>query len=131
MKLRAVVWLLFGCYVLQLLTLTHLPVPPHVFEGVSDKKLHFFAFLMLGGLGYSAIVLSFPKQRGLTSICIFVGCVFAAVDESTQPLFNRFADIHDWGYDVLGLVTAIWSLSLIRMITRRAASVEKPREAAS
>ncbi len=131
MNLRAVLWLMFACYVAVLLTLTHLPRPPSVFEGVSDKKLHVAAYFTLGGLVFAAMALTFPKVRGLASLTIFSGGLFGIIDESTQPLFGRTADVHDWAADMLGLLTAVWLLALIRRAIARAASAKTPREAAN
>lgn len=131
MKVRSVIWICFAAYLLGLLLLTHIPAPPSVFEGVSDKRLHFFAYLMLGGLGYTAAALSMPNVRGLPAIAIFIGGLLAMLDESTQPLFNRMADIHDWGADVMGVVVAVGFLSAVRWVTLRAVSAGTSREAAS
>ena len=68
---------------------------------------------------FSAASLTFPRQRGLVSMTIFAGGLFAICDEATQPLFGRHADIHDWGADVAGVLAAVWFLGLIRLITSR------------
>ena len=62
---------------------------------------------------------------------VFVAlALFAAADEITQPLFGRFADIHDWAYDELGLVAGIGLVTvaawiLVPVLTRK---VDRPGE---
>jgi VanZ family protein len=130
MIVRVVMWIAVACYAATLLTLTHVPKAPSAFEGMSDKKLHFSAYLMLGALVFSATALSVPRQRGLVSMSIFFCGLFAIVDEATQPFFGRHADVHDWGADICGVLAAVWFLGLIRLITSRVLS-ETPRAATS
>ncbi len=116
---RIATWLSWSAligYAAVLLTLTHLPKPPGVFEGQNDKTLHFMAYFVLGGLLYVTAALSAPKLNYLTLGILTLGIIFAAIDESTQPLFGRHSDLLDFRSDVIGLVCAIGPLAILRYV---------------
>lgn len=103
MYLRIMAWGGLGTYVSLLLTLTHMPKPPGVFEAASDKTWHFLAYTTLAFLSYTASVLTWRDKRFLT-VLVFIACaIFGALDESTQPLFGRHADVKDYWFDLLGI----------------------------
>lgn len=106
-------------YALLLVTLTHIPKPPGVFEGHSDKTLHLLAYMTLGALGYVAAALQFPNRRGLALWVVLVGTVFAAIDESTQPMFGRHADLFDFRSDMIGLILAVSIVAGARWVAQR------------
>ena len=109
-------WLTAACFwsYLALLTVaTHVPhVDSSYFATVdrvsplqADKTLHLVAYGILGVLAGAAFA------KGLTGaalIRLFVALAcWGFVDESTQPLFGRSADVWDWCYDVTGLAVGL------------------------
>lgn len=113
---RIAMWGVLIFYVAVLLTLTHLPKPPGVFEGHSDKTLHFLAYTTLACLSYIASALTWSDRKHLL-IRVFIACaVFGALDESTQPFFGRHADIRDYLFDLLGIGSGLLVGGLIRWV---------------
>jgi VanZ family protein len=69
----------------------------------ADKMNHLAAYAVLALLGVAAF-LDRRSLAGREPLGLFLGLVgWAFLDEITQPLFGRNADITDWIYDVLGL----------------------------
>ncbi len=103
-----------GMYVTAMFVGTHLPVV--VVQGVTpsnDKALHFGAYGALGLL--VGLQLSRPVRTAV--VTLFAMAVWAAVDELTQPLVGRSAEVLDWLCDVLGAAAGIGMAST--MIQRR------------
>lgn len=109
-------WLTAACfwsYLVLLTVATHVPhVNPAYFATVgkvsplqADKTLHLAAYGMLGVLAGVAFA------KGLTGaavIRLFVALAcWGFIDESTQPLFGRSADVWDWCFDVTGLAIGL------------------------
>lgn len=119
-----VAWVVLALYTLTLLTLTHLPKPPNVFiERASDKTLHFLAYGTLSILAYTAAVLHWPTRRHLAGWVLVACMVFGAIDESTQPMFNRHADVKDYLFDVIGMCCGLSIALLVRhFVSKPAAS---------
>jgi len=111
-------WACLGVYVCTLVYLTHAPAPPGVFGGVSDKKLHVIAYFLLATFSYLAAAVSFPHTKQLGMIVLFLGGIFGALDESTQPFFNRHAEFADWVADIAGLTLGVIACALVRRVTR-------------
>lgn len=116
---RRMAWAVLILYALVLLTLTHIPKPRGVFEGQNDKTLHLLAYLALGSFAYVSAALQFPTRRGLALWIVILGAVFAALDESTQPIFHRHADLFDFRSDMLGLIVAVCAMAVMRHVLRR------------
>jgi|688.fasta_scaffold01052_29 VanZ family protein len=102
---------LFWAYGLFLTTATHAPADavgrllllPRFGEIQADKMNHLVAYAVLALLGVAAFTDS-RSFSGRGPLLVFFGLVgWAFLDEITQPLFGRNADITDWIYDVLGL----------------------------
>jgi VanZ family protein len=105
-----------GCYLLALLTGTHLPptspfLPPEV--DVFDKVYHLTAYAILAGL----LATTWPLAAGYLMprhLCrAWVALVsLAAIDEVTQTPVGRDCDFWDWSADAagaaLGLVVFAW-----------------------
>jgi VanZ family protein len=101
----------FWAYGLFLTTATHAPTDavgrllllPRFGEIQADKMNHLVAYAVLALLGVAAFTdsRSFAGRKPLVLFLALVGWTF--LDEITQPLFGRNADIMDWIYDVLGL----------------------------
>lgn len=69
----------------------------------ADKMNHLAAYAGLALLGVAAF-LDRRSLAGREPLVLFLGLLgWAFLDEITQPLFGRNADITDWIYDVLGL----------------------------
>lgn len=107
-------WIALGSYVALLLTLTHLPKPPGVFEGHNDKTLHLLAYFALGCCAYFASAVTLPGRRWIWVWVLIGGSLFALFDETTQPFFKRSADVFDWIADVIGLTIAIMVGLIVR-----------------
>lgn len=101
---RVIILVTLCVYATVLLTLTHMPKPPGVFEGQSDKTLHFTAYMILAWLVYLVLFSYRPGQNYRLAKVLIVCMIFGAVDESTQPLFGRSADVRDYLFDVLGII---------------------------
>ena len=118
-------------YTLLLLTLTHIPLAPQPPDApFNDKWKHLCAYFVLGIAGYGVSVLNLPRWRNHALIVFVAGGIFGALDELTQPLTGRTADILDWRADLVGLAAAavvmIVTLPLIRRMMQpaRPASVQ-------
>lgn len=86
---------------------THHPYPDVLMPGVTrlpDALVHFGAYAVLGCLA-TATLLAFRGRAGwLAILALFLGLAgLAALDEATQPLFRRAAEVKDWVSDVGGI----------------------------
>jgi VanZ family protein len=108
MPWRFIIWLL---YWVAAAIATHLPrgsVPKDAFR-LPDWLLHggtFFvlgaltAWVVLGGFGARSLDRRFAIRR-LAIWCVILAA-YAAIDEITQPLVGRTAELSDWAADLLG-----------------------------
>ncbi|MFT3785660.1 MAG: VanZ family protein [Tepidisphaeraceae bacterium] len=96
-SLRTPILIVAIAYVVLLVTITHLPASTLPKTGVSDKTEHFLAYLLLTLLA-SAVSRVLTGRVRVLPVLIGV-CVFGALDEITQPPFNRVCDIRDWYAD--------------------------------
>jgi len=103
---------------------THGPLPefpPSI--DVSDKSLHVLGYFALTAVFWLTL-LAFGKG-GLTRInaAVIVIPIYGILDEITQPLFHRWASVHDWVADLCGIVIAVTVLeaavSFRRTVKRR------------
>jgi len=86
--------------------------------GVEQCALHLIGFLILGSA--LLVVLSAYGVRGWLRMGL-AACaltIYAAVDESTQPLFNRYAAMEDWFADIAGAGVAIVVWELLAALVR-------------
>ena len=118
-----------GGYTLFLVWATHHPRPEFLLgpNPPSDKTLHFIAY---GGLAVLvAGTLALARRWTLPrSAALFGGlAAFAAVDEITQPFFNRSSERMDWIYDctgiALGLVAVAAAVAVVRWVRGRQAQL--------
>jgi VanZ family protein len=99
------------CYAALLQFVTHHPHPELLFGLHTlppDKLTHFLAYAVLGALA-SATVLAWrirPKPIAIAVLCVML-IGLAAVDETTQPVFRRQADLMDWVFDVFGIAVGV------------------------
>ncbi len=110
---RLLAWAAAG-YTAFLLYATHHPNPEELVgkNAPGDKTLHFLAYGALAGIVAAAVA-----ARGgwvfRTAASVFVLlALFAAVDEATQPLFGRWADVVDWAYDGIGMLAGLAAVTL-------------------
>jgi len=106
-----------AAYVCVLVYATHHPRPQELIgegPGVpSDKTLHFVAYAVLGLLA-SATLAAWRRWtlRGVALLAVGL-VIFGAVDEATQPLFGRYADLLDWFADCRGVLAGMLAVAAI------------------
>lgn len=90
-------------YWLVLITATHIPkVPEPLGFRPSDKLVHLAAYAVLGAL-VGLVCSQYRRLRfWLAVVLLIVLAVHGALDEVTQPLVGRHADVADWCADILG-----------------------------
>ena len=100
--------LLASCVILWVgaFTVSHIPQSQLPSIPIADKRIHFAGFFALEVL----LILTLAAQ-GLTHlrrapIALGALIVYAFVDELTQPLVNRYADLLDVAADVAGAAAA-------------------------
>ena len=100
-----------------LFILAHIPIPHVVREAeVSDKTLHFLAYLLLVFLFWSAVASSEKVDwRRATAWWVFLVIVsYGAIDEVLQNYgVGRSCDIRDFFADVLAVITGLILLSVL------------------
>ncbi len=114
-------------YACVLATATHVPLPPDMLPGDSDKVVHFIAYLLLALLA-GWIVWSFGKLTfGRLVLAGLAVAVFGAIDEMTQPLVNRHMSLYDWLADFAGVIVGIscWNVWRILAARQRRSSLEQ------
>ncbi len=109
-------------YAVFLVWATHHPRPGDLLgpSPPPDKLLHFIAYGLLGFLVAATVATTGRwSRRGI--VLLAVGLALAGiVDEATQPLFGRGAEVLDWGYDVIGICTGIAVVAIGRWRLQRA-----------
>ena len=100
-----------------LFILAHIPIPPVVREAeVSDKTLHFLAYLLLVFLFWSAVASSEKVnwRTATTWWVILVLASYGAIDELLQNYgVGRSCDIRDFIADVAAVITGLMLLSVL------------------
>ena len=108
----------FVLYSILLVVATHLPrVPTFVRGPGADKWLHFAAYGCQTALAMS--VFHFTNRLVLKNVIVLIILLatFGAIDELTQPLFSRQAELLDWVADCVGIVFGVclaWLVVYIR-----------------
>ncbi len=101
------------CYWLTIFVATHIPSPDLPAVEVNDKTVHFVAYALLATLVFATLRTTFPRVRRAEALTIVLCLVYGAFDESTQPLFNRYADINDWLANAAGVASAVGVMGLV------------------
>ena len=130
-------------YFITLFVSTHMPIPQVVYQaGVSDKWLHFLAYMNLFFLLWFSF---FPDKkanwRKLAVWLLFLGAIVCGgVDELTQPYTGRTCDFWDFTADAKGVsagliivtfasfwpsLLAVWAISIFGMATLISADPSK------
>lgn len=97
-----------------LFILAHIPIPMWVRQaGVSDKTLHFLAYLILAFLLWSVISpdRKVTLRRAALWWLILVLTAYGAVDELLQGCMGRSCDIRDLGANLAGVLAGLILLS--------------------
>ncbi len=98
-----------------LFILAHVPVPRLVRSAeVSDKALHFLAYLILTFLLWFVFNLDRKARRRRAAVCwvVLVAATYGIVDEVLQGYVGRSCDVMDFGADLAGVLTGLIVLSL-------------------
>jgi VanZ family protein len=105
-----------------LIVLTHTPVDGPVVAPIpyADKAYHFTLFFVLTWLGGRHTLCLRPRAPASAFLVWAVVYVcYAALDEWTQPLFDRTASPIDWLSDLTGILAA----TVVLVWRRRSASI--------
>lgn len=116
---RGVVLLLIAFWIV-LIVATHAPrVPEVVSVEPTDKIAHLGGYGLLGllvGLSWAL----WYGYRWLAAIGLLVAiAAHAALDEATQPMFGRYADITDWYADIVGAALGLAAAGLVWKFARK------------
>ncbi len=107
--------ILLACYWPTLFILAHIPIPQLVRKaGISDKSLHFLAYLILTFLLWFTIK---PDEkvnwrRPVVWCVILVAAGYGAIDEVIQSLVGRTCDAMDIIANLAGILTGLFLFSL-------------------
>ena len=96
-------------YAVTLVLATHYPKPEQLLGryGHADKLLHFVAYFLLAMFVAAAVCGAGRWSRQVAIIVAVALAAFGAIDEITQPLFGRTADVFDWAADCAGIAVGI------------------------
>ena len=99
-------YLLLAVYWISLFIATHLPKVPYVHIPGKGRTAHAVAYAMLACLLLICLRTRSGGSLSLTTAggAILVIAVYALLDEYSQPLTGRDADIIDWSFDLLGAI---------------------------
>ncbi len=103
----------FVIFSMVLLTATHLPRIPTVARGPGvDKWLHFSAYGCQTILAMGVLYCTDRLVLKNVAFLIVLLTTFGAVDELTQPMFHRQAELFDWLADCAGVIIGMCSVWL-------------------
>ena len=103
----------FVIFSMVLLTATHLPHIPTVARGPGvDKWLHFSAYGCQTILAMGVLYCTDRLVLKNVAFLIVLLTTFGAVDELTQPMFHRQAELFDWLADCAGVIFGMCSVWL-------------------
>jgi VanZ family protein len=99
---------------------THIPASRLVPLGVKDKTLHLSGYAAMAAmLAATMWAYGWPRRKRLLGAATMIPA-YAALDEITQPLVNRCADVADWTADMIGAAAAVTAFeTLILFVNRR------------
>lgn len=101
-------------YWLTLVTATHIPKvqEPLGFRN-SDKIIHFSAYALLAVLASWALAAYGRWNRRTALLLVVAIALLGVMDELTQPLFRRHADVTDWVCDLSGAIAGAWVFGIV------------------
>ena len=96
-------------YAVTLVLATHYPKPEQLLGryGHADKLLHFVAYFFLAMFVAAAVWGAGRWSRRAAVAVALALAAFGGIDEITQPLFGRTADVFDWAADCAGIAVGI------------------------
>lgn len=98
---RTLLWA--GCILAAFIT-THMPPPAKLAHPlINDKLLHFLGFMLIGVLTVWRMG-NDPRRFAPRALLLWflVLVAYGAIDETTQPFFNRDCEFFDWVADCGG-----------------------------
>lgn len=98
---------------------THIPLPPGLLPGNSDKMIHTAAYFVLAVLLLSFLATKGPFTWWAVFIRWIVLAAYGAFDEVTQTLVSRTADIEDWFADITGAALGLCLTTAVVWFWRR------------
>lgn len=110
---------LLAMYWLIMFAATHLPQSALPQTSLGDKTEHFIAYGLLGFSISIWLSLAKPRLRHPLIIALLIALIYGAVDELTQPIVNRYADLRDWLADAIGAALGIALASLVLFAWKR------------
>lgn len=115
-------WVLYWLALFAVMHTKQVGVPKWMPQG-SDKTLHYACYFVLGWLGWW--VLSAPGRNRPWRAEHWLGlvAVYAASDEVLQAVCNRFCSTGDFVADIVGAMTAVAAIEILRAILPRPAGV--------
>ena len=119
---------MFVLYSVSLVVATHLPrVPTFVRVPGADKWLHFVAYGCQAMLAMGTLY--FTNRLGLKNVVYLtiILATFGAIDELTQPIFSRQAELLDWVADCVGVLFGVCLAYLVVHIRGEIKSPKKGR----
>ena len=107
---------------------THIPAGRLPSIHTSDIVMHTVGFFVLATVFWATLSVyrARPWRRAVVVVCTLAA--YAAVDEITQPFFNRCAAWGDWIADVAGALAATCLLEAVSFLAkRRSPAIDEPR----
>jgi VanZ family protein len=110
-------WLgpLLAAYWLFIFAATHAPQAALPQTHLGDKTEHFLAYGILAVLLFAWLRFTRPRFRRIALPAVLICVAYAAVDELTQPIVNRYTDFRDFLADATGAAIGV----LVGMIAFR------------
>lgn len=100
------------------LTLTHIPqevMPKFLQRSMLDKVEHIAAYGLIAFLVLQALPNPTPLASAAVGLLVLAG--LGILDETTQPLVNRIASVHDYAADLIGIAFAC-TVFLVKKLLR-------------
>jgi len=116
-------WLAFlaAAYAITLVLATHYPKPEQLLGryGHADKLLHVVAYFLLAVFVVTAVRGAGRWSHRAAVAVVLALAAFGAIDEITQPLFGRTADVLDWAADCVGIAVGILLVAITSSVWAR------------
>lgn len=126
--LGRIAWGVTILYWIALATATHLPPEDvHIPPSIGDKAVHAGAYFGLALLVGTSLLLTSSRRALVPLLVILIAMAYGAIDEWTQPIFNRACELADWIADLIGASTAAVVLFAVgRILGRRRINADGP-----
>ena len=113
---KLIMIILLVTYWISIFILTHIPMPKIVYKAeVSDKTLHFVAYLILTFLFWAAYSpdKKIDWRKKTIWLVIPVLMAYGAIDEWLQQYVGRSTDLTDWFANIKGVAAGLILLSFL------------------